>query len=50
MRTLLALLPILLMTPSSAQTPDLAALERMIARYAPVELRVDTSKLAPPDR
>jgi Peptidase family M49 len=50
MRTLLALLPILLMTSSSAQTPDLAALERMIARYAPVELRVDTSTLTPPDR
>src|SRR5437016_10496745 len=50
MRTLLALLSILLMTPTFAQIPDLAALERMSARFAPVELRVDTAKLAAPDR
>src|SRR4051794_31951936 len=50
MRTLPALLPILLMTPTFAQTPDLAALERMSARFAPVELRVDTAKLSEPDR
>jgi hypothetical protein len=50
MRTLSALLPILLMTPILANTPDLAGLERMIARYATVELRVDTSKLSAPDR
>jgi peptidase M49-like protein len=50
MRTLPALLPILLMTPSLATTPDLAELERMAARFAPVELRVDTTALSAPDR
>src|SRR5438105_3092073 len=50
MRTLPALIPLLLMTPSIAQTPDLPALERMIARFAPIELHVDTSKLVAPDR
>lgn len=38
------------MTPTFAQIPDLPALERMIARFAPVELRVDTSKLAAQDQ
>src|SRR5579862_5271348 len=50
MRTLPALLPILLMTTSLAITPDLAELQRMAARFAPVELRVDTSALSAPDR
>jgi hypothetical protein len=50
MRTLPALLPILLMTPSLATTPDLSELERMAARFAPVELRVDTAQLSPSDR
>src|SRR5260370_9979195 len=50
MRTLTALLPILLMTSSLATTPDLAELERMAARFAPVELRVDTTALSAPDR
>src|ERR1700704_5695082 len=50
MRTLPALLSILLMTPSLAITPDLAELERMIARFAPVELHVDTSALSASDR
>src|SRR5260370_42141657 len=50
MRTLTALLPILLMTSSLATTPDLAELERMTARFAPVELRVDTTALSAPDR
>jgi hypothetical protein len=49
MRTLPALLTIL-MTPTFAQIPDLPTLERMTARFAPVELRVDTSKLAAADR
>src|SRR5439155_12006324 len=49
MRTLPALLAIL-MTPTFAQIPDLAALERMSARFAPVELRVDTMSLAAGDR
>ena len=50
MRSLAALLPILAMTPILAKTPDLAELQRMIARFAPVELRVDTSRLAPGDQ
>jgi hypothetical protein len=50
MRTLPALLPILLMTPTLAITPDLAELERMTARFAPVELHVDTTALSAPDR
>jgi len=50
MRTLPALLPILLMTPTLASTPDLAELERMSARFAPVELRVDTTALSAPDQ
>src|SRR5436305_1459495 len=50
MRTLSALLPVLLMTPLLAQAPDLPELKRMTARFAEVELRVDTSKLVPQDR
>jgi hypothetical protein len=50
MRTLPALLPILLMTPSLASIPDLAELERMSARFAPVELRVDTTALSQADK
>jgi hypothetical protein len=38
------------MTPSLATTPDLGKLERMAARFAPVELRVDTAQLSQPDR
>ena len=38
------------MTTAIASTPDLAALDRMIARFAPVELRVDIAPLAPADR
>jgi len=34
----------------SAATPDLAELNRMIARYAPAELKVGTSKLSPGDQ
>src|SRR2546428_425101 len=49
MRTLPALLPLLLMTSTPAKTPDLPELQRMIARYAPVDLRADTSKLSPQD-
>ena len=50
MRTLPALLPLFLMTPTYAQIPDLPSLERMIARFAPVEMRADTSKLSAPDK
>jgi hypothetical protein len=32
-----------------AAIPDLAELNRMIARFAPAELKVDTSALAPGD-
>ncbi len=34
----------------TAATPDLAELNRMIARFAPAELKVDTSKLSPGDQ
>src|SRR5579863_8158057 len=50
MRTLPALLLLLIMTTAIASTPDLAALDRMIARFAPVELRVDIAALPPADR
>jgi len=33
-----------------AAVPDLAELNRMIARFAPAELKVDTSKLSPGDK
>ena len=35
---------------AATTTPDLAQLERMIRRFAPIELRVDTSSLAAGDR
>jgi hypothetical protein len=38
------------MTLAVAAVPNLAELNRMIARFAPAELRVDTSKLAPGDQ
>jgi len=45
------LAPILLcMTIAVAAIPNLAELNRMIARFAPAELKVDTSKLAPGDQ
>jgi hypothetical protein len=56
MRTrLLASLAASLFIPSfvmnlTAAVPDLAELNKMIARYAPVELKVDTSKLSPGDQ
>jgi len=40
----------LFMTLVLAAIPDLAELNRMIARFAPAELNVDTSHLAPGDR
>ena len=48
MKRLFALL--FVMTLATAAIPDLAELNRMIARYAPAELRADTSTLAPGDR
>jgi hypothetical protein len=38
------------MTLSAATIPDLTELNRMIARFAPVELHVDTSKLSADDQ
>src|SRR5579872_5139840 len=38
------------MTLSAATIPDLAELNRMIARFAPVELHADASKLSPGDQ
>jgi peptidase M49-like protein len=48
MRRLFAV--ILTMTIATAATPDLDELNRMIARFAPAELRVDTSSLSPGDK
>jgi hypothetical protein len=41
---------ILLAMSLPAATPDLAELNRMIARYAPAELKVDRAKLSPGDQ
>lgn len=41
---------ILFMTIASAAVPDLAELNRMIARFAPAKLNADTSRLSPGDR
>ncbi|HEV8144838.1 MAG TPA: hypothetical protein VGP79_00580, partial [Bryobacteraceae bacterium] len=43
-------LALFLMTMLAAAVPDLAELNRMIARFAPAQIRVDTSGLAPGDR
>jgi hypothetical protein len=48
MRRFLAL--IFVMTIATAAVPDLAELNRMIHRFAPAELRADTTQLAPGDR
>ncbi len=37
------------MLTATAAIPDLAQLQKMIARFQPTELRVDTSKLSPDD-
>ena len=47
MKKLLFLIPMLAATQT---IPDLAQLQKMIARFAPTELRADVSKLAPRDR
>ena len=47
MRRLVLLIPMLAL---AAQPPDLDQLQKMTARFAPTELRVDTSKLGPGDR
>ncbi len=48
MKKLLACIPMLALTASN--NPDLAQLEKMIARFTPTELRADVSKLSPGDR
>ncbi len=48
MKKLLAYIPMLALTASN--TPDLAQLDQMIARFAPTELRADVSNLSPGDR
>jgi len=47
MKKLLFIIPMLAI---AANTPDLAQLEKMIARFTPTDLRVDISKLSPGDR
>jgi hypothetical protein len=47
MKKLLFLIPMLAATQT---IPDLAQLQKMIARFAPTELRADVSKLSPGDR
>jgi hypothetical protein len=47
MKKLLAIIPMLAI---AANIPDLAQLEKMIARFTPTELRADISKLSPRDR
>jgi hypothetical protein len=44
------LFPLLIAIPLMSQTPDLAQLQRMTARFAPEQLTVDTSKLSPGDK
>lgn len=47
MKRFLLLIP---MIAATAAIPDLAQLDKMIARFKPTELRVDISKLSPGDR
>lgn len=49
-RLALVFISVILHMTLTAATPDLAELNRMIARFAPVELKVDTSKLSPGDQ
>ena len=49
-RVLLLAAAILLPLAISAAVPDLAELNRMIARFAPAELKVDTSRLSTGDK
>ena len=44
------LLFLLLPIPVNAQFPDLAKLNRMTARFAPVKINADTSRLAEGDK
>jgi len=47
MKKLVFLIPMLAATQT---IPDLSQLQKMIARFAPTELRADVSKLSPGDR
>src|ERR1700730_766932 len=47
MKKLVFIIPMLALT---ANIPDLAQLDKMIARFTPIELRADISKLSPGDR
>jgi len=47
MKKLVFIIPMLALT---ANIPDLAQLDKMIARFTPTELRADVSKLSPGDR
>jgi hypothetical protein len=44
------LISLMIALPLMSQTPDLAKLQQMTARFAPEKLTVDTSKLSPGDR
>lgn len=46
----LFLFPLAMLTAETAHAPDLAQLDRMMARFARVEVRVDTGGLSPGDR
>ena len=50
MKAVVPLLVIMSTTEILAAVPDRAELQKMAARFAPVELRADTSKLSPGDR
>ena len=50
MRTVKRFLLLIPMLAATAAIPDLAQLQKMIARFKPTELRVDVSKLSPGDR
>ena len=50
MKHILGILLILLVGSAAAQQmPDLTQLKSMAARFAPTQMRVDTSKLSPAD-
>src|SRR5579883_52019 len=50
MKRLALLLFLIAMLAATQTIPDLAQLDKMIARFAPTELRADVSKLSPGDR
>src|ERR1700691_3258579 len=50
MRIVKKLLLLISMLAAAAAIPDLAQLQKMIARFEPTQMRVDVSKLSPGDR